>query len=103
MAMKRRGFLAAVGSAAAWPVVGRAQQPGAMRRIAVLMNRTANDSEASSFVGAFAQGLAELGWAIGRNVRVEYRWSANDVDLDRKYAAELVSLAPDVILAAGTL
>jgi putative ABC transport system substrate-binding protein len=74
-----------------------------MRRIGVLMNRTANDPEASSFVGAFAQGLAELGWTIGRNVRIEYRWGANDADLDRSYAAELVALAPDVILAAGTL
>src|SRR5262249_11527796 len=55
------------------------------------------------FVGAFAQGLAELGWTIGRNVRIEYRWGANDADLDRRYAAELVALAPDVILAAGTL
>jgi putative ABC transport system substrate-binding protein len=74
-----------------------------MRRIGVLMNRIANDPEASSFVGAFAQGLAELGWTIGRNVRVEYRWGGNDADLDRRYAAELVALAPDVILAAGTL
>ena len=67
------------------------------------MNRTADDPEASSFVGALAQGLAELGWTIGRNVRIEYRWGANDADLDRIYAAELVALAPEVILAAGTL
>jgi putative ABC transport system substrate-binding protein len=100
--MRRREFFAALGGAAAWPVVGRAQQSGAFRRIGALMNRTANDPEASSFVGAFAQGLAELGWTIGRNVRIEYRWGANDVDLDRRYAAELVALAPDVILAAGT-
>ena len=71
--MKRRTFIAGLGSAATWPMMGRAQQNGAMRRINVLMNRTANDPEASTFVGAFAQGLAELGWAIGRNVRVEYR------------------------------
>jgi putative ABC transport system substrate-binding protein len=101
--MKRRGFIAGLGVAAVWPLAARAQQPGAMRRIGVLMNRTANDPEASSFVGAFAQGLAELGWTIGRNVRVEYRWGANDPDLDRRYAAELVALAPDVTLAAGTL
>ena len=101
--MKRRAFIAGLGVAAVWPLAARAQQPSAMRRIGVLMNRTANDPEASSFVGAFAQGLAELGWTIGRNVRVEYRWGANDPDLDRRYAAELVALAPDVTLAAGTL
>ena len=101
--MRRREFVAGLGGAAAWPVVVCAQQAGAMRRIGVLMNRTADDAEASSFIGAFAQGLAELGWTIGRNVRIEYRWGANDPDLDRRYAAELVALAPDVILAAGTL
>jgi putative tryptophan/tyrosine transport system substrate-binding protein len=100
--MKRRVFIAALGSAAAIPLASRAQQPERTRRIGALMNRTADDPEASSFVGAFAQGLAELGWAIGRNVRIEYRWGANDADLDRRYAAELVALAPDVILAAGT-
>jgi len=99
----RREFIAAVGGAAVFPLAARAQQPDATRRIGALMNRTANDPEASSFVGAFAQGLAELGWTIGRNVRIEYRWGANDPDLDRRYAAELVALAPDVILAAGTL
>ncbi len=101
--MRRREFVAGLGSAAAWPAVARAEQPETMRRIGVLMNRTASDPEASSFVGAFAQGLAELGWTIGRNVRVEYRWGANDPDLDRRYAAELAALTPDVILAAGTL
>jgi putative tryptophan/tyrosine transport system substrate-binding protein len=101
--MKRREFIAGLGGAAAWPVVARGQQSGVVRRIGVLMNRTADDPEASSFVGAFAQGLAELGWTIGRNVRVEYRWGANDADLDRRYAAEFVAFAPDVILAAGTL
>jgi putative tryptophan/tyrosine transport system substrate-binding protein len=101
--MKRREFIAGLGGAVAWPVVARGQQSGVVRRIGVLMNRTADDPEASSFVGAFAQGLAELGWTIGRNVRVEYRWGANDADLDRRYAAEFVAFAPDVILAAGTL
>ena len=101
--MRRREFIATLGGAAAWPMVARAQQPERPRRIGVLMNRTADDPETSSFVGAFAQGLAELGWTIGRNVRIEYRWGANDADLDRIYAAELVALAPEVILAAGTL
>jgi putative ABC transport system substrate-binding protein len=102
--MRRRDFIALLGGVAtAWPFVVRAQQSGSMRRIGALMNRTADDPEALSFIGAFAQGLAELGWTIGRNVRVEYRWGANNADLDRRYAAELVALAPDVILAAGTL
>jgi putative tryptophan/tyrosine transport system substrate-binding protein len=101
--IKRREFIAALGCAMVFPLAAIAQQPGAIRRVGALMNRTANDPEAPSFVGAFAQGLAELGWTIGRNVRVEYRWGANDAELDRRYAAELVALAPDVILAAGTL
>jgi putative ABC transport system substrate-binding protein len=101
--MRRREFIAALGGTAAWPMVARAQQPERTRRIGVLMNRTADDPETSSFVGAFAQGLAELGWTIGRNVRIEYRWGANDADLDRRYAPDLVALAPDVILAAGTV
>ena len=101
--MRRREFITLVGGAAAWPMVARAQQPERPRRIGVLMNRTAEDPETSSFVGAFAQGLAELGWTIGRNVRIEYRWGANDADLDRIYAPDLVALAPDVILAAGTV
>ena len=101
--VRRREFIAVFGGAAAWPLVARAQQPDRVRRIGVLMNRTADDPEASSFVGALAQGLAELGWAIGRNVRIEYRWGANDADLGRRYSAELVALAPDVILAAGTV
>ena len=100
--MRRRNFIALLGGAAAWPLVARAQQPDRVRRIGALMNRTADDPEASSFVGALAQGLAELGWTIGRNVRIEYRWGANDADLGGRYAAELVALAPDVILAAGT-
>ena len=103
--MRRREFIAVLGGAAAWPLVARAQQPERPRRIGVLMNgtRPADDPETSSFVGAFAQGLAELGWTIGRNVRIEYRWGANDADLDRRYAPDLVALAPDVILAAGTV
>jgi putative tryptophan/tyrosine transport system substrate-binding protein len=101
--IKRREFIAALGCAMVFPLVASSQQPGATRLVAALMNRTANDPAASSFVGAFAQGLAELGWTIGRNVRIEYRWGANDAELNRRYAAELVALAPDVILAAGTL
>jgi putative ABC transport system substrate-binding protein len=98
----RRKFLAALGGAAAWPVTARAQQPERMRRIGVLMTVAADDPEAPARVGAFSQGLAELGWTIGRNVRIDYRWYAGDADTARKYAVELVALAPDVVLASGT-
>ena len=74
-----------------------------MRRIGVLMNRAADDPEGQAAVAAFQQALQQLGWSDGRNVRIDIRWGANDVDRDRKYAAELVALAPDVILASGTL
>ena len=73
-----------------------------MRRIGVLMNLTADDPEAPGRVAAFAQGLGELGWTIGRNVRIDYRWGANDPDRGRRYAEELIALMPDVILASGS-
>jgi putative ABC transport system substrate-binding protein len=99
----RRQFISALGGATvALPLGARAQQP-AMRRIGVLMNRAADDSEGQAGVAAFQQDLQQLGWSDGRNVRIDIRWSHNDVDLDRKYAAELAALAPDVLLAAGTL
>jgi putative tryptophan/tyrosine transport system substrate-binding protein len=99
--MKRREFITLLGSAAAvWPVAARAQQER-MRRIGVLTNLASDDSEAQGRVGAFLQGLQEFGWTIGRNVRIDYRWGAGDVDQTRKYAAELVALAPDVILTSG--
>jgi len=74
-----------------------------VRRIAALMNLAADDPEASAQVGAFSQGLAELGWTIGRNVRIDYRWYAGKADLAHKYAAELVALTPDVILGSGSV
>src|SRR5262245_65424775 len=99
----RRKFLATLGgAAAAWPLAARAQQPERMRRIGALMGVAADDPEAPARVGAFSQGLAELGWTIGRNVRIDYRWFAGDADTARKYAGELVALAPDVVLASGT-
>jgi putative ABC transport system substrate-binding protein len=102
--MRRREFIALLGgAAAAWPLAARAQQPEPMRRIGVLMNRAADDAEGQASVAAFQQALKQLGWSDGGNVRIDIRWSHNDIDLDRKYAAELVALAPDVILAAGTL
>src|ERR1700688_4503995 len=75
---------------------------GGVRRVGVMMPRAAADAETTEDVGAFAQGLAELGWTIGRNVRIEYRYSGGDPETFRKYAREMVALAPDVILAAGS-
>jgi ABC-type uncharacterized transport system substrate-binding protein len=101
--IERREFIALLGgTAAAWPLAVRAQQPERVRRIGVLMNAAADDSEAAALIGAFSQGLSELGWSIGRNVRIDYRWYAGNADAARKYAEELVALSPDVILAAGT-
>jgi putative tryptophan/tyrosine transport system substrate-binding protein len=98
----RRKFLATLGGAAAWPLGVRAQQRERMRRIGVLMPLTADDLEASPRITALAQGLQQLGWTIGRNVRIDYRWGAVDADHSRRYAAELFALAPDVILANGS-
>src|SRR4029077_19254137 len=78
--MKRRDFITLLGSAAAWPLAARAQQGERMRRIGVLMSAVEGDPRALEFVTAFAQGLAELGWTVGRNVRIEYRWGAGDLD-----------------------
>ena len=102
--MRRREFIKIIagGSASAWPLATHAQQGERVRRIAVLIARAAADPEATEGVGAFAQGLAEFGWTIGRNVRVEYRYGASDPETFNKYAKELVALAPDVILASGT-
>jgi ABC-type uncharacterized transport system substrate-binding protein len=99
--MKRREFITLLGGVAAWPLAARAQQPEQMHRIGVLTNLVADDPEAQARVGAFLQGLQELGWAVGRNMRIEYRWGAGDADRTRGYAAELVALAPDVILTSG--
>jgi putative ABC transport system substrate-binding protein len=83
-------------------MVARAQQAERIRRIGVLMNNAADDPEGQLRVTAFAQGLQEAGWTVGRNVRIEYRWAGGDADRIRRYAAELVGLAPDVILATGS-
>jgi putative tryptophan/tyrosine transport system substrate-binding protein len=99
--MKRREFITLLGGAAAWPLGARAQQGERMRRIGVLMNLSSDDAEGQARNAAFLQGLQELGWTVGRNVRIEYRWGAGDAELFRRYASELVALAPDVILAGG--
>ena len=96
--MKRREFITLLGGAAAWPLAAHGQQ-GRMRHIGVLMGITADDPESQARLAAFAQGLQQLGWTVGQNVRVDYRWGGGNVDSMRKYAAELVALAPDVILA----
>ena len=100
--MNRRVFISALGAAAAWPLAARAQQTGKMRRIGVLLPRTSDDSEAQVCVGAFLQELQQFGWSLGRNLRVDYRWAGAETDVIRKYATELVALAPDVILAHGS-
>src|SRR5262245_1103006 len=102
---RRREFIALLGGVgAAWPVAARAQQGERMRRIGVLMSSAADDPEAPTRVTAIAQGLQELGWTVGRNLSIDYRWGAGDIELFRKYAAELVALKPDVILAtAGSI
>ena len=87
------------GAVAAWPLAARAQQPERMRRVGVLMPNAADDPEYQARMAAFLQGLAQLGWIDGRNVRIDTRWGVADADRIRKYAAELVALAPDVILA----
>ena len=100
--MKRREFITLLGgAAAAWPLAARAQQAERMRRIGVLLNTAADDMVFQTRVGAFLQGLALLGWTIGRHVRIEVRWSGGKADEARRYATELAALAPDVILAHG--
>jgi putative tryptophan/tyrosine transport system substrate-binding protein len=100
--MRRREFITLLGGAAvSWPLAARAQQGERMRRIGVLMNLGSDDAEGQARNAAFLQGLQELGWTVGRNVRIEYRWGAGDAELFRRHASELVALAPDVILASG--
>jgi len=102
MTMRRREFISLLGgAAAAWPLAARAQQAERVRRIGVLMNFAADDAEGQVRLAAFLQGLQETGWAVGRNVQIDLRWGAANNELYRKYAAELVALAPDVVLAAG--
>jgi putative ABC transport system substrate-binding protein len=100
--MRRREFITLVGGAAvAWPLVARAQQGERMRRIGVLLPAAADDAEYQARVGAFLQGLALLGWTIGRNVRIDTRWATTNAAEIRRHAGELAALAPDVILTHG--
>src|SRR6516165_1945128 len=99
--MRRREFIAGLGgAAAAWPRATRAQQPERMRRVGALIG-VAGSSFGQARYAAFLQGLQQLGWTEGRNVRIDARFGAADVDRARRYAAELIALAPDVIQASG--
>jgi ABC-type uncharacterized transport system substrate-binding protein len=99
--VKRREFITVLGGAAVWPLTSHAQQSERVRRIGVLIPLAADDPQSQRRLTAFVQGLQELGWTDGRNIRIETRWTAGDTDRMRRHAAELVSLAPDVILASG--
>jgi ABC-type uncharacterized transport system substrate-binding protein len=101
--VKRRTFITLLGSAViAWPLAARAQQGERMRRIGILLNAAADDPKFQTWVGAFLQALALLGWTIGRNVRIDTRWGGANAAEVRRHAAELAALAPDVILAHGS-
>ena len=100
--MRRRDFIAGIaGSAAAWPLAARGQQPGQVRRIGILMPYPKSDAESQSYVRAFRQELARLGWSEGGNVQFDERWSTGNMDLVRADAANLVALNPDVIVIVG--
>jgi len=100
--MRRREFITLIGGAAAIPLVADAQQSDRMRRFGVLMSTAADDPVGQARIAAFRQGLQKLGWTEGRNVRIDIRWAGGNADLDRKFAAELVALSPDVILATAS-
>jgi putative ABC transport system substrate-binding protein len=100
--LRRREFLGVLGgAAAAWPISPRAQQGERMRRVGVLMSTAADDAEGKARIAAFLSALEKLGWVDGRNVRIDTRWPAGGMEELRKYAAELLALAPEVVVAAG--
>jgi len=101
MRLQRREFIAGLGSAAAWPLAVRAQQRERVRRIGWLTSQAADDPLYQTYMAALLQSLQQLGWTVGRNVQFDYRWGAVNAELKRRYAAELVALAPDVILTTG--
>jgi putative ABC transport system substrate-binding protein len=98
--VRRRGFITALGGAAAWPLAGHAQQPERLRRVGVLIGFPQNDPFTRAIVTAFADALGRFGWAEGKNIRIDYRFAAGDPTVYKTYAAELVGLAPDAILAS---
>ena len=99
--MKRREFITLLGGAVAWPLAAGAQQRERMRYIGMLLSGTADDVAFQAWVDAFLQGLAQSGWIIGRNVRIDTRWAGPKADDIRRHAQELVALAPDLILVHG--
>src|SRR3974390_1248270 len=99
--IRRRQFIAGLGSAVAWPMVARAQQGDRVRRIGVLMPFDEIDPEGKRRYSAFTQALADLGWTDGRNARVDLRWAGDDINRIRALAQELVGLQPDIILTSG--
>jgi ABC-type uncharacterized transport system substrate-binding protein len=102
--MRRRQFITLLGGAVvAWPSAARTQQRERMRRVGVLQNLAADDPEGHARIAVFVEGLRQLGWTDGRNLRIDIRWAVGDSELNRKYAAELVALAPDAILAVTSL
>jgi putative tryptophan/tyrosine transport system substrate-binding protein len=100
--VKRRAFIAGLGTAAVWSVVGRAQQPERLRHVGVLMNVPQDDVGGLAEVAAFRQGLAELGWVEGRNIRAEFRWPGSDIEHAQTFARELVRLRPDLLMGRST-
>ena len=100
--LKRREFITLLGGAATWPLAARAQQGERMRRIGVLMHLAADDPEGQSRLAAFLQGLQEAGWDVGRNVTIDVRWAAADVESMKRFAKELVALQPDLIFTSST-
>jgi putative tryptophan/tyrosine transport system substrate-binding protein len=99
--VKRREFFTLFGGAAAWPLAARAQQSEGVRRVGIFMDLSEQDAEGQTRVAAFRKGLQDLGWTEGRNIKFETRWTAGDPARMRRYAAELVGLAPDVIMNGG--
>ena len=100
--MRRREVVTLLGGAAAWPLAARGQQSDRVRRIGVLLPATADDAVFQTRMAAFLQALALLGWIVGRNLNIDIRWATSNAADIRRHAAELVALAPDVILANGT-
>jgi putative tryptophan/tyrosine transport system substrate-binding protein len=100
----RRKFLATLGGAATWPLAAGAQQPDQVRRIGVLMSVPENDSEAQAWLGMFSEGLQQLGWTAGRNIRLDYRWAAPfDAESRQRVGKELIALQPELILTQNTV
>src|SRR3954467_12251340 len=100
--MRRRQFIGGLAGTVAWPLVARAQQPQRIFRIGVFMPGVADDVEYELRNAVFLQGLGELGWTVGRNLRIDYRWGAGEAERYRAFAAELIALSPDVIMALGS-